>query len=163
MKLRHGWSASLIGWDCTRNGRSPDERSLRRTEKVQRRVRQKSLYLSDSSDRNHTPDQVRQSIAHVLDEWADSTAMSASVRTDWLSRSDRIGDDLHHAHDDCWSGPQRRRNTCAREPAGIPPMQKTNDSCIGWARCRKWRNSLGLADEMQAGFLHRVDSIAQGS
>ena len=29
MNLRHGWSASLIDWDRTRNGRSPDERSLR--------------------------------------------------------------------------------------------------------------------------------------
>ena len=27
----------------------------------------------------------------------------------------------------------------------------------------KWRNSLGLADEMQMGFLHRVDFITQGS
>ena len=78
MNLRHGWSASLIDSDRTRNGRSPDERSLRRcnslkldgAEEVQRRVRQKSLYLRDSSDMNHAPDQVRQSIVHVLNEWA---------------------------------------------------------------------------------------------
>jgi hypothetical protein len=33
---------------------------------------------------NHALDQVRHSIAHVLDEWADTTAMSASVQSDWL-------------------------------------------------------------------------------
>jgi hypothetical protein len=57
---------------------SPDERSLRScnrleldgAEQVQRRVRQKSLYLRDSSDMNHMPDQVRQSIVHFLNEWA---------------------------------------------------------------------------------------------
>jgi hypothetical protein len=56
MNLRHGWSASLIDWDRTRNGCSPDERSLRRcnslslagSEGVQRRVRKKSLYLSST-------------------------------------------------------------------------------------------------------------------
>jgi hypothetical protein len=80
MNLRHGWSASLIDWDRTRNGSSPDERSLRRwnslksdgAEEVHRRVRQKALYLRDSSDMNHTPDQVRQSIVHVLNELAKS-------------------------------------------------------------------------------------------
>lgn len=77
MTLRHGWSAPLIDWDYTRNGRSPDEDSLgNRTHlkldgaEMLRRVRKKSLYLGDSSDMNHTLDQVRQSFAHVLGEWA---------------------------------------------------------------------------------------------
>ena len=37
---------------------------------------------------NHTPNQVRQSIVHVLDEWAkpapDATGMRAFARSDWL-------------------------------------------------------------------------------
>ncbi len=40
---------------------------------------------------NHTPDQVRQSIAHVFDEWTDITGMSAFAGTDWLSEIERIG------------------------------------------------------------------------
>ena len=115
---------------------------------------------------NHTLDQVRQSIVHVLDEWAKAgyTADERIRRTDWLSKIDRIGQDLHHAQDDYWSGPRHaddRRYTSAREflpdlpPALLYAMQKTSDFRIGWARCWKWRNSLGLAGEMQMGFLHR--------
>jgi hypothetical protein len=87
MNVRHGWSASPIGWDRTRNGRSPDECSLRRcnslklvgSEQVPRRVRKKSLYLRDSSDLNRSGQQL---IVHVLDEWADTTAMGVfAVRT----------------------------------------------------------------------------------
>ena len=37
----------------------------------QRRVRKKSLYPRDFSDISHTPDQIRQWIVHVLDEWAE--------------------------------------------------------------------------------------------
>lgn len=41
-----------------------------------------SLYLGDSSDMNHTPDQIRQPI-HVLDEWAaHTTGISAFIRSD---------------------------------------------------------------------------------
>jgi hypothetical protein len=61
----------------------------------QRRVRKKSLYTGDSSDIGHTPDQVRQHIVHVLNEWAemapDTTGISAFARSDWLSKTDRIG------------------------------------------------------------------------
>ena len=42
---------------------------------------------------NHTPDQVRQSIVHVLDEWAngpDTTGMSAFAAQTGLSKTDRI-------------------------------------------------------------------------
>ena len=88
LNLRHGWSASLMDWDRTRNGRSPDERSLRRcnslkldgAEEVQRHVRKKSLYQWDSSDMRM--DQVSRSIVQVLNEWADTTAMGVfAVRT----------------------------------------------------------------------------------
>jgi hypothetical protein len=87
---RHDRSASPVDWDHTRNGRSPDERSLRRCNslkfdgamEVQRHVRKKSLYLRDSSDMNHTPNSLRQSAVHVLNEWADTTAMGVfTVRT----------------------------------------------------------------------------------
>jgi len=37
-----------------------------------RRVRKKSLYLGDSSDMNISLKQVRQSIVHVFDEWAEA-------------------------------------------------------------------------------------------
>jgi hypothetical protein len=81
---RHDRFASLIDWDRTRNGRSPDERSLRRcnslkldgAEEVQRHVRKKSLYLWDSSDMNRSGQQM---IVHVLNEWADTTAMGVFV------------------------------------------------------------------------------------
>ena len=62
-----------------------------------RRVRKKSLYLGDLSDMNHTLDQVRQSIVHVLDEWADTTAMSASVRPDWLRMIRAVRAGIRHA------------------------------------------------------------------
>jgi hypothetical protein len=87
---RHDRFASPNDWDRTRNGRSPDERSLRRCNslkldeamEVQRHVRKKSLYLRDSSDMNHMPDQARQSIVHVFNEWADITAIGVfAVRT----------------------------------------------------------------------------------
>ena len=87
MNLRHDWSASLNDWARTRNGRSPDERSLRRCNslnldgamEVQRHVRKKSLYLWDSSDMNRSGQQM---IVHVLNEWADTTAMGVfAVRT----------------------------------------------------------------------------------
>jgi hypothetical protein len=80
---RHDRSASPIDWDRTRNGRSPDERSLRRcnslklvgSEEVPRHVRKKSLYLRDSSDMNRSGQQL---IVHVLDEWAVTTAHDSS-------------------------------------------------------------------------------------
>jgi hypothetical protein len=34
-------------------------------------------------------------------------------------------------------------------------MQKSSDFRIGWTLCWKWRNCVGLADELQVGFLHR--------
>ena len=72
------------------------ERSLRSCNRLKsdgvemlRRVRKKSLYLGDSSDMDRALDQVRQSIVHVLDEWAksapDTSGMSAPVRSDWPS------------------------------------------------------------------------------
>jgi hypothetical protein len=84
---RHDRSASPIDWDRTRNGRSPDARSLRRRNipkldgamEVQRDVRKKPLYLRDSSDMNRSGQQM---IVHVLNEWADTTAMGVfAVRT----------------------------------------------------------------------------------
>jgi hypothetical protein len=159
MDLRHGWSASLIDWDRTRNGRSPDERSLRRcnslkldaAEEVQRRVRQKSLYLRDSSDMNHTPDQVRRSIVHVLNEWAKAGNLwdERIFGHNWLSKSDRIGQDLCHAHEDYWSGP---RHATARGNTSAPTQI---DCRLVWAWCWKWRNPVGPANDMQVGFLHR--------
>ena len=88
MNLRHDWSASLIDWDRTRNGRSPDERSLRRCNSlksdgaVQRRVRQKSLYLRDSSDMNRSVSSL-------------SSTFSMNGRSPLrMIRADRAG--LHH-------------------------------------------------------------------
>jgi hypothetical protein len=44
---------------------------------------------------DHALDQVRQSMAHVLDEWAkvspETTGMGAFARSDWPSKTDRIG------------------------------------------------------------------------
>jgi hypothetical protein len=61
----------------------------------QRRVRKKSLYLSDSSDMSRTPDQIRVAIAHVLTEWAelspDTKEASGFSHSDWASTSDRYG------------------------------------------------------------------------
>ena len=61
----------------------------------QRRVRRKSLYAGDSSDIRLTPDQVRHTLVHVLNEWAEATpdtaGISAFARSDWLSKSDRVG------------------------------------------------------------------------
>ena len=61
----------------------------------QRRVRRKSLYPVDSSDIGCTPDQIRHTLVHVLNEWAEATpkttGISAFARSDWLSKSDRIG------------------------------------------------------------------------
>ena len=61
----------------------------------QRRVRKKSLYAGNSSDIGRTPDQVRQHLVHVLNEWAelapDTTGVGAFARSLWLSKTDRIG------------------------------------------------------------------------
>jgi hypothetical protein len=79
-------------------GASPLGNSLKsgRVE-TQRRVRKKSLYLGDSSDMSHTPDQVRQSIVHVLDAWAKAAPRyhgdERIYPTDWLrTTSDRPSD-----------------------------------------------------------------------
>jgi len=57
-----------------------------------RRVRTKSLYLGDSSDMNISLKQVRQSIVHVFDEWAEAPPntirMSAFVHSNSLSKRD---------------------------------------------------------------------------
>jgi hypothetical protein len=64
---------------------------------------------------NHTPDQVKQSIVHVLDEWAEAVPvtneMSAFARSDWLSKSDRIGQGftMHTTTTDLVSDLQRRQ------------------------------------------------------
>ena len=61
----------------------------------QRRVRRKSLYTGDSSDIGCSPDQIRHTLVHVLNEWAEATprtrGISAFAHSDWLSKSDRIG------------------------------------------------------------------------
>jgi hypothetical protein len=61
----------------------------------QRRVRRKSLYTGDSSDIACLPAQIRHTLVHVLDEWAeatpDTTGISAFARSNWLSKSDRTG------------------------------------------------------------------------
>jgi hypothetical protein len=45
----------------------------------------------------------------------------------------------------------------------LSPMQKSSGFRIGWAPFWKWRNSLGLADDMQRGFLHRPNSCHLGT
>jgi hypothetical protein len=77
---------------------SNEERNAAKREQnrlSQRRVRKKSLYPGDSSDGGRTPDQIRRTLVHVLNEWADATpdtaGTSAFARSDWLSKSDRIG------------------------------------------------------------------------
>ena len=45
----------------------------------QRRVRKNSLYPGDLSDMARTPDQVRQSIVHVLNEWAEAAPDTSGV------------------------------------------------------------------------------------
>ena len=61
----------------------------------QRRVRKKALYSGISSDIHSTPDQVRQSLVHVLNEWAElapeTSGMSGFSRSLWLSKSDKVG------------------------------------------------------------------------
>jgi hypothetical protein len=61
----------------------------------QRRVRRKSLYTGDSSDIGCPPDQIRHTLVHVLNEWAEATpkttGIGAFARSDWQSKSDRIG------------------------------------------------------------------------
>ena len=61
----------------------------------QRRVRRKSLYTGDSSDMGHSPDQIRHTLVHVLNEWAEATptttGIGAFARSNWISKSDRIG------------------------------------------------------------------------
>jgi hypothetical protein len=61
----------------------------------QRRVRKKSLYSENPSDIGRTPDEVRQHLAHVLNEWAelapDTTGVGAFARSLWLSTTVRIG------------------------------------------------------------------------
>ena len=61
----------------------------------QRRVRRKSLYTGDSSDMGRTPDQIRHTLVHVLNEWAEATptttGIGAFARSNWISKSDRIG------------------------------------------------------------------------
>ena len=42
-------------------------------------------------------------------------------------------------------------------------MQKTSGFRIGWARQRTWRKFWRLGWSIRMGFLHRVDSITQGS
>ena len=78
--------------------RSDAERDAAKKEQnrlSQRRVRKKSLYPGDSSDMRLTPDQARHTLVHVLNEWAEATpdtaGISAFARSDWLSKSDRIG------------------------------------------------------------------------
>jgi hypothetical protein len=81
----------------------------------QRRVRKKSLYTGNSSDIGGTPDQVRQHIVHVLNEWAelapDTTGISAFARSDWLSTTDRIGQGYttHMTTSDLLADLQRRQ------------------------------------------------------
>ena len=61
----------------------------------QRRVRKKSLYQWDSSDTGRAPDQAKQSLVHVLDEWAevapDLVGIGGFCRSSWLSKSDSVG------------------------------------------------------------------------
>ena len=81
---------SKYGSDAERNEAKREQNRL-----SQRRVRRKSLYLGDLSDIGRTPDQIRQSVVHVLNEWAElgagTTGMSGFARSDWLSKSDKIG------------------------------------------------------------------------
>ena len=61
----------------------------------QRRVRRKSLYTGDSSDIGCSPDQIRPTLVHVLNEWAEATptttGIGAFARSNWISKSDRVG------------------------------------------------------------------------
>jgi hypothetical protein len=61
----------------------------------QRRVRKKSLYPENSSDIGRTPDEIRQHLVHVLNEWAEltpeTTGVGAFARSLWLSKTDKIG------------------------------------------------------------------------
>ena len=78
--------------------RSDAERDAAKKEQnrlSQRRVRRKSLYTGDSSDRGCSPDQIRRTLVHVLNEWAEATptttGIGAFARSNWISKSDRIG------------------------------------------------------------------------
>jgi hypothetical protein len=75
----------------------------------------KYLYLRDLSDIGRTPDEVRQSILHALNEWAEAAQVtkgtSAFARSDWLSKSDRIGQGyiMHTTTPDLMADMQRRQ------------------------------------------------------
>ena len=49
----------------------------------------------DSSDIGYSPDQIRRTLVHVLNEWAEATptttGIGAFARSNWISKSDRIG------------------------------------------------------------------------
>jgi hypothetical protein len=81
----------------------------------QRRVRKKSLYSGDSSDVGRTPDQVRHTLVHVLNEWAEATprttGIGAFARSDWLSTTDKIGQGytMHTTTADLFAEMERRQ------------------------------------------------------
>jgi hypothetical protein len=72
-----------------------DEARRERDRLRKQRVRKKSLYLCDSADTYQTPAQIRQVIAHAMNEWAelasDTTGASAFAYSNWLSKTDGIG------------------------------------------------------------------------
>jgi hypothetical protein len=97
--------------------RSNEERVAAKREQdrlSQRRVRKNSLYLSVSSDRGHKPNEVRSSLVHLLNEWAELTpdvaATSAFAFSRWLSKSDRVGQgNVRYATADLVSHMQRQQ------------------------------------------------------
>jgi hypothetical protein len=59
------------------------------------RVRKKSLYLCDSADKDQTPEQIRHDLVRTINEWAEltleTTGLSGFALSNWLSKTDRIG------------------------------------------------------------------------
>ena len=72
---------------------------------------------------NHTPDQVRQSIVHVLDEWADTTG---HLPIDWLRSMDRAGCIIRSTVAGPVPDVQRRQEICA----GIAANEGRQDKSV---------------------------------
>jgi hypothetical protein len=74
-----------------------ERREVRREQDRLRKrdVRKKSLYPGFSADVARAPDQVRQAIVHVLNEWAELTPGTPGAggfcRSNWLSTTDSVG------------------------------------------------------------------------
>ena len=92
-------------------------------------VRKKSLYTGDISDTNLLLNQVRQSILHVLDEWAKVIPVPSG------------------AHLAAQAGSAR-----SIEFASFPPMQKTSGFSIGLFTGSAWRISAGFVGPAEGRF-----------